>query len=151
MTMQGKMFHGAVTMYFRSEMGFGMVKIEAKSCTIEVKPHAQYAAGIYVEFIPKGKRKARCFVQAYSPSLVVLDGWGHPDPESPWEPVVERGNGVSVQVGRYSACDPRWQGDFDAKLSAYLEASGATMLHDFRGHQPGVRGTELPGRGSELA
>jgi hypothetical protein len=137
--MNGKMWHGKVTMYFNSSLGLGITKIEATRCEIEIKPYAQYAAGVFVEFVPKGKRKAREFVQAYSPSLVVLDGWGHPDPESPWESEVDRGNGVAVSVGRYSACDPRWQGDFDAKLSAYLEASSATMLHDFRGHQPGVR------------
>jgi hypothetical protein len=126
------------TMYFNSGLGMGIVKIEATRCEVEVRPYAQYAAGIYVEFVPKGKRKAREFVQAYSPSLVVLDGWGHLDPASPWEPAEER-DGVTVQHGRYSACDPRWQGDFNEKLGAYLEATGATVLHDFRGHQPGVR------------
>lgn len=116
---------GKVTMYFGSDFGMGIVKIEATRCDVEIKPYAQYAAGVFVEFVPKGKRKPRAFVQGYKPSLVVLEGWGHPDPESPWEPAVERGNGVSVQQSRYSACDPRWQGDFDAKLGAYLEATAA--------------------------
>jgi hypothetical protein len=129
---------GKVTMYFQG--GFGMAKVEASRAKIEVKPHAQYARGIYVDFLPKRARRERSFVQAYRPSLVVLEGWGHPDPDSAFLPAKPGGEpGVTVSEGRYSACDPRWQSDFDAKLAAYLEASGAKVLHDFRGHEPGVR------------
>ncbi len=128
------MASGKVTMYLNSEFGMGVVKIEATRFEVEVRPFAQYPSGVYVEFLPKGKRKMRTLVQGYKPSLLVLDGWGHPDPDSAFMPPVERGNGVSVQHGRYSACDPRWQGDFDAKMSAYLETPNVYVLHDFRGH-----------------
>ncbi len=135
----GKANHmGKVTMYFQG--GFGMVKVEATRLEVEVKPHAQYARGVYCSFVPKGKRKERSMVQAYRPSLVVLEGWGHPDPDSPFLPPEETGTeGVMVSKGRYSACDPRWGSDFAAKLAAYLESTGAKVLHDFRGHDPGVR------------
>lgn len=127
-----------VTLYFRG--GFGMAKVEATSLSVVVKPHAQYAAGVYVEYVPKRARKARCFVQAYRPSLVVLAGWGHPDPDSPFLPPEKTDDpDVTLAVGRYSSCDPRWESDFDAKLSAYLAKTGVTVLHDFRGHDPGVR------------
>ena len=82
----------------------------------------------------------RGFVQAYGPSLVVLEGWGHLNPDGMW--VEERVMGdVTTSESRYSSCDPRWQSDFDSKLEAYLADKPATVvLHDFRKHQPGCRG-----------
>lgn len=129
-----------VTLYYQG--GFGMVKVEATRFKVEVRPHAQYERGVYVEMVPKGKRRAREFVQAYSPSLIVLEGWGHPDPDSAFlPPEPGKTDGVEVSHGRYSSCDPRWMSDFGSKLAAYLEEKGSKiLLHDFRGHQPGSRG-----------
>ena len=131
-----------VTLYVRSEFGMGVRKIEATKCEVEVKPYAQYERGIFVTLLPKRMRKMRSFVQAYGPSLVILEGWGHPDPDGMWDPATKRSDGeVETQQARYSACDPRWQADFDAKLDAYLrEKDFRPLLHDFRKHQPGCRG-----------
>ncbi len=129
-----KSVHACVTLYFGGLLG--MSKVEAKSCEIEVKPFAQYERGIYVKYVPKGKRKAREFVQSYRPSLVVLEGWGHPEPDSMFLPSTD--GGVTAH-GRYSACDPRWEKDLAAKLAEHSEKTGAKVLHDFRGHEPGSR------------
>jgi hypothetical protein len=131
-----------VTMYVRSEFGMGIRKIEAREATVDVKPYAQYARGIFVEFKRARERRARWFVQAYGPSLVILDGWGHPDPDGMWDESTRSSVGeVETVRGRYAACDPRWQGDFDAKLAAYLEEKGnAILLYDFRRHSPGCAG-----------
>ena len=132
-----------VTMYVRSELGMGIRKIEAKTATVDVRPYAQYARGIFVTFRRARERRDRSFVQAYGPSLVILEGWGHPDPDGMFLPGEATGEpGVTVSRGRYSACDPRWQSDFDARLDAYLETKDRAriLLHDFRRHAPGCSG-----------
>ena len=133
-----------VTLYFHG--GFGMSKIEATRLKVEVREHAQYARGVYVEFLPKRARKLRGFVQAYGPSLVVLEGWGHPDPDDAFLPEEPgQAEDVTIRRGRYSMCDPRWESDFSKKLSAYLDEKGSEiLLHDFRGHEPGSRGMTSP-------
>lgn len=129
------------TMYVRSEFGMGVKKVEVTRLTVEVKPYAQYERGIHATFLPKRMRKLRGLTQAYGPSLVVLEGWGHPDPDGMWDPATLKSDGeVTTQRARYSACDPRWQSDFDAMLEGYVERSGAKVLYDFRKHEPGCRG-----------
>lgn len=125
------------TIYFQG--GYGMVKMEVSKLSVELKPYAQYDKAVHVEFVPRGKRKARGFVQSYRPSLLVLEGWGHPDPDSAFLPPTDQGDGVATLVGRYSSCDPRWQGDFDAKMKAYLETTSSKVLHDFRVHDASSR------------
>jgi len=44
-------------------------------------------------------------------------------------------NGVTVERGRYMSADPRWRSDFDAKLAAYMETSGAKVAADYRNHK----------------
>lgn len=128
-----------VTVYVRSEFGMGVNRIEATRLSVEVRPYAQYPAGIKVTLLPKRMRKQRGFTQAYGPSLVVLEGWGHPEPDGMWDPASEKTEGdVTTSRARYSACDPRWQSDFDMKIDAYI-ASGATVLYDFRKHNPHQR------------
>ena len=131
-----------VTVYVASEFGLGIKKIEATKLSIEVRPYAQYLTGIVVELLPKRMRRMRGFVQSYRPSLVVLEGWNHPDPDGMWDPSTVKTDGdVTTQRARYSACDERWQTDFDAKIDAYI-ANGATVLYDFRKHNPNRRETE---------
>jgi hypothetical protein len=131
-----------VTVYVRSEFGMGVKRIEATRLSVEVGPYAQYLSGIKVSLLPKRMRRMRGFTQAYGPSLVVLEGWGHPEPDGMWDPAKERSEGdVTTSEARYSACDPRWQSDFDAKIDAHI-ARGAKVLYDFRKHNPHRRETE---------
>lgn len=132
-----------VTMYFRSEFGMGVKRVEATLHEVSVRQYAQYERGVYARFTPKRMRKERHLVQAYGPSLVILEGWGHPEPDGMFLPAVPSSTNpedVMVSRGRYSACDPRWQSDFDAKLAAHVESTKAKVLFDFRGHEPGCRG-----------
>lgn len=101
-------------MYVRSEFGMGVKRIEATLHDVGVRQYAQYERGVYARFTPKRKRKERHLVQAYGPSLVILEGWGHPEPDGmflPAEPSKVNPEDVMVSRGRYSACDPRWQSD----------------------------------------
>lgn len=116
-------------MYVKGEFLGNIIKIEATEATIEIKPYAQYPNAVHVTFRKPRQRKDRGFVQSYRPSLLVLDGWGHPDPASPWKPISE-----GCSESKYMSCDERWQSDFDAAIEAYIETTGTLVLADFRNH-----------------
>lgn len=124
-----------VTIYRRSEMMGNVVKVEARSVDVERVAYAQYRDAIKLQFIPKGARKPRGLVETYRSSLLVLEGWGHPDPDAIFdESKAETGtDGVTTVRGRYAAFDEGWARDFDAKIRAHLEATGARVLWDTRG------------------
>lgn len=119
-----------VTLYYRGGMG-AYHKAEASAYYIEIGPYAQYGQAVFCYLIPKGGRSVRSFVQTFQPSLVVLKGWNHFEPDSMMLPAEKHGD-VETSRGRYSMCDPRWDSDFSARLET--KALGCRMLHDFRGH-----------------
>lgn len=123
-----------VTVYVRGMMG-NIQRIEASAFSAEVGKCAQYSSAVHFAFIPKGKRNVRSSVETSRPSLLVLDGWGHPAPDSmflPEEPTADPE--VSIQRGRYRSCDSRWQSDFDTMIDAYVAQSGAKVVSDYRRH-----------------
>jgi len=119
------------TMYFQSEFGLGVKKLEVTGLEINVRSHAQYTAAVEAIFVPRRARKQRVLVQTHKPSLLVLEGWGHPEPDGIFLPAEE---GATLLTGRYSACDERWQSDFDQRINAYVASSQAVVEHDFRNH-----------------
>ena len=137
-THSAKIQHGKCTLYFAGLMG--IVKVEAKDASTDVRPYAQYARGVYCAFRRARERLARGFVQSFQPSLLILEGWGHPEPDGIFEdaPAVAAGEAVS-QRGRYASCDPRWSSDFNGQIDAYIAKTGTKVLADFRGHDPGCR------------
>ena len=126
-----------VTIYCRSEFGMGICKIEARLVEHGTRPCAQYASVPFVTYRPKRARKDRQILQATRrPSLLIVKGWNAPDPDSMWdESTRTEGNGVSSVRGRYSACDPRWQADFDAMMAR----QDVEIVADYRGHEVGYR------------
>lgn len=122
-----------VTLYFRGETMGNIHKIEARAFSTRLRPWAQFSSSVEVRFLKKGARRVLGFIQSYQPSLVILDGWGHPDPAPIFGPAVQR-NGVEISRGRHSACSPEWSTEFDAMLAAHVAEKGAKILHDFRGH-----------------
>lgn len=125
------------TIYVKGEFLGNIKKIEAKNIKVRVRKYAQYNNAIEVNFIPKGRgrRKEQGFVQTYQPSLVILAGLGHLDPESPFGPETARaGSEVFVSRSRYMSQDPGWQNDFDKRLNEYLSSfPGAKIEVDARG------------------
>lgn len=111
-------------------------KIECRTLTIEIGPYAQHENAVKLTWIAKGQRREREMVQTTFANAVVLAGHGHLDPDGAFLP--ERPGatpGVTVTQSRYRSCDSRWQGDFSAKLAAYLEATGAKVEVDYRNHE----------------
>lgn len=130
-----------VTLYFRGEMMGNYHKVEARAYFAGTTKHAQYPAAVQFAWVPKGSRAARGQVQTFQPSLVILDGHGHPDP-APMMGEKEDQGGVTVQRGRHSSCSPEWTSEFNEMIDAHIVATGACVLADFRKHNPNVPTTE---------
>ena len=127
------------TLYRRGEFLGAIHKIEVRAISVTREKYAQYESAVRVEYIEPRQKRARTFVDSYKPSVLVLDGWGHPDPDSAFGPEEQTAPGVTLSKSRYSSCDPRWQSDFDAKIDAYIAEKGAKVIADMRGvntHEP---------------
>ena len=124
--------HGKVTIY---TAGFGITKIEAKECEVETEvSYAQYKNAIRYRYKEPRQRKARGGTQTSHPSLVILEGWGHLDPDDPMT-APKREGVFEVTRSRHSICSPEYGNEFGVKLEAYLEANpNVKVLHDFRNH-----------------
>ena len=122
------------TLYLQSSMLGSYTKIEATNIKITTGRHAQYDCAVHVRFVPKGKRSLRGFVQDYHPTLVVLEGWGHFDPDDAFVRTSE-----TSSITRHSSFSEEWETEFDAKLARYLASSKAVVLADFRGHKSSGR------------
>lgn len=117
---------GKVTMYYQGDFG-RMRKVEAKECAVFEGGFAQHEQAWRCEFKKPRQKQARELLQygQHHRTLVILEGWGHPDPDSGWLPAEGR-----MQQAKYRSCDPRWTGDFRQMLAGYLEESGAKVVFD---------------------
>lgn len=130
-----EMKQGPVTIYSRSEWGMGVRKTEARAFGFAVVAYAQYPSAVECHFVGKGQRKVRGFVQTSTASLLVLEGHGHPDPDT-GDIVLSETPTMRVTKGRYMSQDPRWQSDFDAMIDAYIAEKQPTVVADYRRHNP---------------
>ena len=86
------------------------------------------SARIYIEFVPRRRRKPQTGVQRSRPTLVILNGWNHPEVPSGWV-----NNGTGLHSARYPLFAPEWRAEMDAFLTDYLSKSpDVTVLADFR-------------------
>lgn len=88
-------------------------------------------AKIYVEFVPRRGRKVQGGVQSSKPTLVILNGWGHPDAPNCW---IDKGNGLFS--ARHTLFASEWRIEMDAFLADYLRVSpSVVVLADYREDQ----------------
>lgn len=134
-----KLIHRNVTLYFHGETFGAIHKVEARAYHLQTGAYAQYANAVECFFVPRNARNPRGMVQTYKPSLLILDGWDHPDTLSMFEP--ERaGNtpGVTVRRSRFSAFAPEWRKIFDTMIALHISGEngvpGAKVIADYRGH-----------------
>lgn len=125
---QGDLEHGKCTLYYMGDMSFGYSKIEVKQAKVTRCRWAQYPGAVRLEMLKQRARRWQGFVQGYRPTLVIVDGWNHIDPPSAFH---VRADGSKVT--RFSMCAPEWSPEFDTHLAAYIAASGAKILRDYRG------------------
>ncbi len=132
---------GRFTILFRQSMGLGYSQIEVSALTLEQGKWAQYDNAIMGTYTRKRARRTSMIpAQSYSPSLVVLEGWGHPELCKMWdEGTRSEFDGGSSVSARYSSCDPRWSTDLRANLARYVESTGAVVKFDFHGHDTQAR------------
>lgn len=134
-----QLVHRKATIYMRGEFMDNIHKVEVTQLAILIGKYAQYDGAIGVYFVPRGKRNIRLKIETSNPTyLLVLDGWGHPDPSSPYV-TTQKTPGAIVSTGRYFAHDPRFKTDFDRSIGPYLHR--AHVLADLRGSNPYVRAT----------
>lgn len=122
--------HEKATFYLGDLYGYD--RIEACDVSWIFEPHAQYLNAIRVEYTVRGKRETAVITKT---PLVILDGWGHPDPPPKWSQPKLMSENIAEQTTRRLSCDPEWQNEFNAFLNGYLAGSNATVLSDFRKHK----------------
>lgn len=106
------------TLYARGSFG-ALVKIECRSILVEIGPWAQYSEAVKVRLVAKGKRLEKGFTEGFRPFVLVVDGWGHPDPES-------------FLASARPAAVSQYQTDFDAFIAPHLEQNSTRVLLDRR-------------------
>ena len=123
-----------VTVYYQSpEWGGPVKKLEGKIVEHGTKKYAQYNDSPYVVLFPKRKKRARILnIFGSDPYLLILKGWGQPEPPSPWETERDAGNGVTVQKMRHAmVCGP-WCEEMNAFINPILESLPSEVLADYR-------------------
>jgi hypothetical protein len=125
--------HEKSTLYLADLWGYD--RIEASDVTWRFEKYAQFPKAARVEYTVRGKRKRQTAMITTVP-LVVLDGWGHPQPPPKFGPPERVAGQTTAQTTRRLSCDPEWQNEFDAFLHGYLEGSKTRVLLDLRKHEP---------------
>jgi hypothetical protein len=125
--------HEKATLYLGDLWGYD--RIEARDVTWRFEPYAQYSKAARVEYTPRGKRKRKTAIITTVP-LVILEGWDHPVPPAKYGPIERISENVVMRSTRRLSCDHEWENEFQAFLEGYLAGSHATVLVDFRKHDP---------------
>jgi len=125
--------HEKATLYLGVLWGYD--RIEACDVTWRFEKYAQYPNAARVEYTIRGKRKQQTAMITTVP-LVILDGWGHPDPPPKYTPLERISGHALAQTTRRLACDPEWENEFNAFLYGYLAGLKTKVLMDFRKHDP---------------
>lgn len=104
-----------VTIYHKGAAG-NILRTEGHLVRID----ARETGGADVVFVKKGGRHEVAVMSYYSSFWLVVDGWGHPQPDDLFLPARETVTGCMVARGRYRSCDPAWVQDFMRSVGADL-------------------------------
>ncbi len=116
-----------VTIYYRGDFGYSKVGVSEARCWFD--KYAQHPNALFVEFKPKGKRKLKKIVESSKYSVLIINGWGHPDLNNFVEETIDN---ITARESVYPSYDKRYDQEFDEFISHYVEESKATVLVDFR-------------------
>ena len=113
-----KIATGRVTIYSMSEFGLGYRKVEAVSAEVVVRPYGGHERAVEVTFRAPRQKRDRVILETGRASVLVLEGWGHPDP---------------------AACDGAVSADirpaFSAMVDGHIARTGARVVADYRRHE----------------
>jgi hypothetical protein len=113
---------------------FGYIRTEVRELTVEFVKYAQYRKAIKVEFIGKGKRKRKDLLETSESTLVILEGWGHPEFENN-KPSTQSGQIIYTET-RFPPFSQEWKEAFDMFLNEYLTKTSSKVFRDYRNHDP---------------
>lgn len=129
---QGNFKAGKATVYFKTEFLGDVQKVEVREVAAVRKPWAQYDGAVEVTFKKPRQRKARQLLGSYRPFIVVLDGWGHPNPTDSYD-WSKSSTGCTVGTSRYSSFSDGYLTDFDDLLAEYFaNHPEVVVLGDYR-------------------
>lgn len=129
---QGNFKAGKATLYLTSEFFGNVSKVEVNEVRVVRRPWAQFSGAVVVTFRKPRQRKTREYVGSSKSYVVVLAGWGHPDPDDHCNWSVSE-TGLLVGQAKYLSCSDGYANDFDAKLAGYLAAHPEVkVLGDYR-------------------
>lgn len=120
------------TLYRSGAMFGSYTAIRCRWVKVWVTP-VGYGGGwaVSVEYMEKGKRKARNFSQSSHYSVAVAAGWTCPNPAGMFGDATRTESGLTVRAGRYSSFAPEWRAEF---LRDVLPA--CTVLANYHGFDP---------------
>ncbi len=119
----------ATLMYRDGVVGGAYKVLQVRDVEVRTGDYAQYEAALFVSFTVKGARRRVSLVDTYAPSLVILDGWLEPSVPDAYQPVEDRGNGVTVKKTRALSCSSVWT----TEARAAAVATGK-VLADYHEH-----------------
>ena len=130
-----KEFLGRATIYLRSELYGNIHKLEVKHVRFWRGPFAQYSNAVCVEYLATRQRHFRRITEGSCFSILILEGWNHPSPDSLWGPNESSAPDVAVFQLRYPSFDPRWRIDFDRLIANHITKTQPRIVVDFRAPQ----------------
>jgi hypothetical protein len=66
------------TIYMQGSFGGSYRAIQVRKLSVSIQPYAQYPEAVWMEYVPKGKRKVRRSILSYKPTGLVAEGWTCP-------------------------------------------------------------------------
>jgi hypothetical protein len=118
------------TIYTTSEFMGNVFKIECTLKDFGFRKYAQYEKAAFVRYVPKGKRNEQGIIKGYHPYILILEGHGHPEPESMFVDLGKSSTGLSVSQSKYRSFDENYKTDFDKAIDPVLAEK--TVLFDVR-------------------
>ena len=99
------------------ETAIGHVSIKVKQVSVTVRSYATYTQALEVRYIEQGKRAVRGTVLTDSHAWVILDGHHNP-------------------LSGHNECAVSYAPEHSTNMDDAIRATGATVLRDYRGHNP---------------
>lgn len=127
-----KIKENQITVYWSGEFMGSINKQEGTLIQHGTRKYAQYNNAPFVEMVPAGKRKGIRISREYNPFILILEGTGHPDPQSMWGEITSSSPGITVRQAKYSSFDDRWETDFDQMIDGYVAQNNVKVIADYR-------------------
>jgi len=125
-----------VTVYTTGEFMGNIIKTEMRLINYGLESYAQYDNVPFVVGTPKRKRSPRKFFETITPYILIVDGWGNPEPDGIYDggTVLQDNASVKVERAKYGTSDGFgcYGRDFDILINKCIEDGSVTVIKDYR-------------------